>query len=60
MFSKDKTDWGEVYAKLLYRFKQPWISKDTEIYWDICGTHINFPEKKIPSDVVLRAFNKAF
>ncbi|SHI33902.1 EAL domain-containing protein [Pseudobutyrivibrio xylanivorans] len=60
MFSKDKTDWGEIYAKLLYRFKQPWISKDTEIYWDICGTHINFPEKKIPSDVVLRAFNKAF
>lgn len=61
MFSKEKTvDWGEVYAKLLYRFQQSWSSQNTEIYWDIGGTHINFSDKKIPFDTLLRSFNQAF
>ena len=60
MFGSKPYDWAEVYSKLLYRFRQPWISMNTEIYWDIGGTVINLTENNIPNEIVLRIFNIAF
>ena len=60
MFGSAPSEWAQIYSKLLYRFQQPWVSMNTEIYWDIGGTAINLTEKKLPFEIVLRIFNIAF
>lgn len=60
IFGSEPSDWAQIYSKLIYRFQQPWVSMNTEIYWDIGGTAINLTEKNLPVDVLLRIFNIAY
>lgn len=60
IFGSKPSEWPQIYSKLLYRFQQPWISMNTEIYWDIGGTAITLTEKNLPMDILLRIFNIAY
>ena len=62
MFDKrhKTTDWNDVYKKLRARFMYPWISLDTEIFFDLGATTMTLDNDYHSFEMIRRALDEAF
>ncbi|WP_167511262.1 EAL domain-containing protein [Pseudobutyrivibrio xylanivorans] len=57
---KNKRDWEEVYKVLKDRFMQPWVSRNTEIWFSLGASVVHLENKEIPAETIIRIFDEAF
>ncbi len=57
---KNKRDWDEVYKVLKDRFMQPWVSRNTEIWFSLGASVVHIENKEIPAETIIRIFDEAF
>ncbi len=62
MFDKrhKTTDWNDVYKRLRARFMYPWISLDTEVFFDLGATSMTLDNGYRSFDMIRRVIDEAF
>lgn len=58
--NKTDSDWSDVYDILKERSMQPWISKDTEIFFSLGASIVALEKQDVPYEVIIRIFEEAF
>lgn len=57
---KNKRDWDDVYKVINNRFKQPWVSRNTEIWFSLGASVVHLENEEIPFETIIRIFDEAF
>ncbi len=57
---KNKRDWSEVYSVIKDRFMEPWVSRNTEIWFSLGASVVNLENEEIPFETIIRIFDEAF
>lgn len=62
LFARKKftPDWDSLYLKLTGRFMRPWVSRDTEIYFDLGASLINIDATDLSFEIMVRVLEEAF
>jgi EAL domain-containing protein (putative c-di-GMP-specific phosphodiesterase class I) len=53
-------DWDNLYIKLSERFMKPWVSNDTEIFFDLGTSLIDIDARDLTFEVLARVLDAAF